>query len=199
MASPIVIMDLTLQKIEAHYLQNEYVATLRVALKRIRDITNTILNHQRAEPRKETICILSLVNEVISSKHSEWIDKKYTLDVDLKNIPKEEKILGNSIEIKRLLSNILNNAIEACEKNIKIKVTARYTGNFLEIIISDNGIGIFPEKLSACLQGESSKHTGTGLGLSSAKRYMESIGGEIQLKSHMGSGTEVYLKFNKFN
>lgn len=196
-ASPIVIMDVMIRKIEGCYLQNEYINTLRVALQRIREITNTLLDQQRGESTSKPIWIQSLLNEVISLKRSEWSKKPCDFIADTKNIDETTKIIGNDTEIKRLLSNLLNNAMEACRGDIKITLDVKSQNNFIEITISDNGVGIPPEKISPCLRGVSTKHSGPGLGLSGAKEYMEKIDGELLLKSRVGVGTSVCLRFGR--
>ena len=61
--------------------------------------------------------------------------------------------------------------------------------------IEDTGVGVPENKVNAILTGLSLKHEGNGLGLSSAKTYMEKIGGKLCFASSLGQGSSVTLLF----
>jgi signal transduction histidine kinase len=65
----------------------------------------------------------------------------------------------------------------------------------LQLTISDNGIGIKPDEVNTYLLGKSTKHSGLGIGLSSAKEYMKKIGGELSIASNQNQGTSITLTF----
>jgi len=65
----------------------------------------------------------------------------------------------------------------------------------LQLQIHDSGLGIPKNQLRHVLNGSSLKHTGEGLGLTGAKKYMSDLGGEIKLSSKLNEGTAVTLLF----
>jgi len=103
----------------------------------------------------------------------------------------------NIIEFKRVLSNLINNSIEAFDKaENKITISLFKNEQFVYVTIKDNGRGIPSEVLSQLFQkGVSfSKKQGTGLGLAHAKNYLESIKGSVEIESEFGVGTEIEIK-----
>lgn len=82
-------------------------------------------------------------------------------------------------------TNILKNAIECNEENIKIDISARNIGNFLIIEIKDNGIGIPPHDRKHIFERfykrDNSTSNNFGIGLSLAKEIINKDGGTIRL------------------
>jgi signal transduction histidine kinase len=117
----------------------------------------------------------------------------------------------NSVVLKRVISNLINNSVEAFDNfNGVITVGVRKGPDSknpnhadsraeIEIFVNDNGKGIpadIIEKLGAqnlSYGKESSKQSGTGLGLLHAKQSIESMGGVLKIESTLGQGTTVRL------
>jgi signal transduction histidine kinase len=100
-----------------------------------------------------------------------------------------------AIDIKRMLSNLLNNSIEACRDFPIINLGLSADNDRLNLSITDNGIGMPLDKVESYLMGESTKHGKKGLGLSGAKITMESLGGKIYISSQKRIGATVELVF----
>jgi signal transduction histidine kinase len=69
-------------------------------------------------------------------------------------------------------------------------------------VVSDTGVGIAPEDIPVALtpygqvgQRNTGKHKGTGLGLPLTKRLVEALGATFELRSKVGAGTVVTLRF----
>jgi signal transduction histidine kinase len=118
---------------------------------------------------------------------------------NLKNIMIHSKldhsyqIMCNPNEIKQVLINIFQNAIEAIGSNGDIFISVKNIfEDGVEIIIIDNGCGIEEERLKKI--GEpffSTKEKGTGLGLLTSNRIIEKHNGTIKINSEVNKGTEV--------
>jgi signal transduction histidine kinase len=104
---------------------------------------------------------------------------------------------------RQVLLNLLSNAIKFTETGGVVAVSAAAPEpGFVDITVTDNGIGIASENLERIFepfqQVDSSltrKHEGTGLGLSISKRLMELHGGALGLASEAGVGTAVTARF----
>ncbi len=99
-----------------------------------------------------------------------------------------------------VLRNLIGNAIKFTNRGGKIDLSTEKTGGFLEIYIRDNGVGIKEDVLAKLFQEETSQSTkgtdgekGTGLGLLICRDFVEKQGGEIQIKSNQGKGTEITI------
>lgn len=103
-------------------------------------------------------------------------------------------IMGDENQLKRLIINIIDNAIKYTPHNGKISVEVDHTDKYANIIISDNGIGI-PESEIAHIydrfyrQKKFNQQPGFGLGLSIAKSVVEAHKGKINVKSVQNKGT----------
>jgi signal transduction histidine kinase len=156
------------------------------AVQRLQDIADGILVENKII--KETDLTL-LINDIVNEKQISFPNYKIEF-----HSPQSLFIECDSTEIKRIISNLINNSIEAYDANFgKITVSLIQVDGTIQILIKDNGKGI-PLSLIPHIFGAShGKKTGYGLGLSHAKSYIESIGGSIDITSG-NAGTEVCLK-----
>jgi len=105
--------------------------------------------------------------------------------------------------LNQLLTGILSNAIKFTPHGGRVSVRARWNeaADRVEISIADTGIGIAPEDIPVTLApfgrvdgAAHSKYPGAGLGLPLAKRFAVLLGGEIEIESRLGQGTEITLR-----
>lgn len=191
--SPIAVIEMTLYRI----VQTNAVSDLdmvRLALGRMRDILNSARQSGLAA-QIQLLGINNLLEEVVALKRYEWLRKSCTLNLYFSAGTENIAVYCIPSEFKRMLSNLLNNALEAATGHVKINVGVSHTDDGLKINISDNGHGILESKIQDCIDGASTKHVGRGLGLSFAKEYMEQIGGSLSIRSVFNVGTVVGLTF----
>jgi len=154
-----------------------------------------ILSHSR-ETHQFALAPLEL-NELIEKeiKFFEMIPEfKYKVQKKLLLDPSIPRILGNPIQIKQILDNLLKNALDAmedsAEKHLVIETT---TGIDQTVIrISDSGHGIPQEYVDRIFRSDFTTKPlgkGTGIGLASVKSMVEAYSGTIEVFSEVGSGT----------
>lgn len=100
------------------------------------------------------------------------------------------ELLCNRDTLVGTLLNLLENAIQASGRDVRLKVHAYVRGESLRLCVSDNGPGIDAATLARL--GEpffTTKTTGTGLGLAVVKAVARAHHGELQLRSRPGRGT----------
>ncbi|NUN07196.1 MAG: HAMP domain-containing histidine kinase [Bdellovibrio sp.] len=96
-------------------------------------------------------------------------------------------------ELRSILENILNNAMEA--QPTTIRVSLKETPHSISLTIQDNGIGIPQEVLLKISNGGFTygKSNGSGLGLKHAREHLQSWNGQFKIESKEGAGTLVTL------
>ncbi len=112
-------------------------------------------------------------------------------------------LYGDGKLIKRGLLNLLSNAIKFTPARGQITVRADEESNgAITLTVIDNGIGIAPQQIEHVMspfgQAENvmtRSQDGTGLGLPLVKSFMDLHGGSIELRSALGEGTKVALRF----
>jgi signal transduction histidine kinase len=109
------------------------------------------------------------------------------VDLELTDIG---KILVDPTKIRRAINNLVKNAYEAMPEGGILTVRLNEQGDVVKIEIVDTGIGI-PKKIQENLYQPfgSNKPGGSGLGLPSAKRIIESHGGRIDYETKLDKGT----------
>jgi len=110
----------------------------------------------------------------------------------------DQKLLGI------IIRNVLYNAIKYSPKESKIELKIYVEGEFLIIIVEDEGIGIPKEAQNYVFErffrAKNALHIqGTGLGLNIVKRHLEKLHGSILLESSENVGTKVILKIPLIN
>jgi signal transduction histidine kinase len=99
-------------------------------------------------------------------------------------------------DFERMLSNLINNAVEACNKNGIVRISLELKNKILYLSIIDNGKGISPEVLHKLRNGISvtyGKENGHGVGFKQIRDVITQLGGSLTINSTLDFGTEVQL------
>ena len=137
--------------------------------------------------------------------------RKIQVDIDCGKAPREIRIQESQFHqsFHQSMVNIIKNAAEAIDELAasggldgmpRIRIRTHVEGEFLNIEVSDNGIGVADGDARAFFAaGYSNKESGTGLGLHSAANFVIGSGGEIDLVSDgpgKGATTRVRLRLS---
>jgi len=113
---------------------------------------------------------------------------------------------ANEVDVEQVLLNIISNAIKYTPEGGKIAVKVEQIGDYAEILVKDNGIGIPKEDLPRIFErfyrvdkARSRDVGGTGLGLAIVKHIVKNLGGTINVKSEFGKGSEFTVNIPKKN
>lgn len=144
-----------------------------------------------ASPCIEKVDFENLISSVISMLHvPENIKVIHAVEL---NFP---KILTDPAEMKRILTNLAMNAVQAMPDGGKLTIKASYKDEKAIICVEDTGVGIpkeVKEKIFTPLF--TTKAKGQGFGLAVVKKLTESLNGKITLESEVGKGTRFILEF----
>lgn len=168
-------------------------------------LINDLLDYSKIEAGKMVASIESfdlgqIIDEAVSMTQSIREDKNLKFekriadDIDL-------EIKSDCIKSKQILINLLSNAFKYSDEGT-VELIVDRTDTLFKIEVKDQGIGISEEDLNNIFEefhqvdgSYTRKVGGTGLGLAITKRFVEMIGGEIEVKSEIGTGSSftVYL------
>ena len=106
--------------------------------------------------------------------------------------------------LENAMSNLVANALKFTRPNVPPKLTIRAIdqGEFVQISVQDNGIGIAPEhhgrifRVFERLHGEQA-FSGTGIGLAIVKKGVERMGGRVGIESEAGEGSLFWIELPK--
>lgn len=150
----------------------------------------------KREPFDFRIFLEGLGNIYCSQAAAKNVDFETTLTGTV-----DETLIGDSLRLNQVLSNLLSNALKFTQPGgtIRLKVSEASADNNtlrLRFEVSDTGCGIAEKNFDKIFQSfeqenadVTSKYGGTGLGLSIVKRFTELMGGSIRVSSVVGSGS----------
>lgn len=207
--SPLSALNLVYSNLRE--ISEEKRLLIRRSIQRINDIANDLLSKGRSSVgNRITDSKLEMSNSLLSAELDSIISEKRIeyrekINVDI-SVTHPEVTYGifaeiNPIDFKRIVSNLINNSVEAFNGTSGlINVSIEADNENAEVIIKDNGPGI-PEKILSKLGsstisfGKNSKTSGSGLGIYHAKKSIQNMGGILEIDSKVNHGTTVRMKF----
>ena len=184
--------------------QRDYVQKINSEGTTLLGILNDILDFSKMEAEKMTLesapfwldDVLDSVSTLVAHKAQEK-GIEFLIRV-LPDVP--QNLLGDALRFKQVLTNLLHNAIKFTERG-QVKVTVAVSQRRdrqveLTISVKDTGIGMTAEQCQALFkafsQADSSttrRYGGTGLGLTISRRFVEMMGGHVEVESELGVGS----------
>jgi len=199
--NPLATIDSSVVNLEMQNYDNEkikkHLKRIRSAVKRSVEVINSLTRlTKKEEPSLKKLNIKDVIQNLIDNI-------KIPSDVKINFLPYSDSIyiIGDETQLKICFDNLLSNSLDAIDDGgtIDLKIR-RLASNNCKITLSDTGHGIDPAKLDKIFEPlYSSKAFGIGFGLSLVKQIVESHGGEIEINSQLGKGTEftVFLPMAK--
>ena len=187
--------------------QRDFIRKAQFATRTLRQLIDDILDFSRIEARRLTLesepfNLNDLINAVAEQIAGIMTEGKRGLElvVDLDpGLP--ATVIGDALRLQQVLLNLGSNAVKFTSRGT-VTLSARIVHRLvsgkvgLEFAVSDTGIGIGTDKLSAIFesftQAEASttrRFGGSGLGLSISQRLVELMGGTIGVDSEVGHGS----------
>ena len=183
--------------------EQEILTEIKTSIKRIDGIIKRVLAFSKQSDATTTDKLK--VNSLIEDSLKLWQSKMVKVGIRHSLFLEEDlsEITGDPIEIQQVLTNLIQNAIEAMEKEGTLSISARNgTLSFDEkrpaviIKVQDSGAGIPPDQQKNIFNPFfTTKHTGTGLGLAISHRIVSRHRGLLSFESVPGEGTTFTVEF----
>ncbi|HSJ12253.1 MAG TPA: GAF domain-containing sensor histidine kinase [Gillisia sp.] len=208
MKMPLANMILTTDLIKAKYASYfddegiHYLDYLKQSSFKLSNYITGILQHYESdsltESNDEEFDIHDLLENIID-----------LLNINLNcviNLPEENMVLAcNKVALEQIFLNLIGNSLKYNNKEeIIIDVLCSNGGEFYNFSITDNGIGIPKDKqedifelFTIVEEVDRSGNRGNGIGLSTVKKLVNSLGGEITVESEVNKGTTFNFSINR--
>jgi len=165
------------------------IQTLHGEVRRLENIVEDFLRYARGGAIERTPHdLVALVREVLdfAATEDERQDIRHHVEVP-SSLPMVRLDPGH---LRQALLNLVVNARQAMPDGGELIVRVKRRGNFVEVSITDTGVGMSEEDLERCFDIYwSTKREGSGLGLATVRRIIDEHEGTIAVLSEQGRGT----------
>lgn len=195
-----------------------YAEYMRMAVlseeERIHALDYIIAEARRLEKLSRTLLMLADIREgeltteevnveqLAKDMHGLFLNQLKEKNIVLQTNIGIESINANEALIQSLLSNLIENAIRACDHNGEIVVSFTESKEGYSIEVSDNGIGMEQDELEKIMEpfyridkARSRKQGGVGLGVTLCRQIVKLHKGTLWYESELGKGTKVHIQF----
>jgi PAS domain S-box-containing protein len=185
--------------------QAKYVRVLRSSCDHALGLVNNVLESSRLEAgrslvREAEFSLIEVAQGVTAAARAGVLHKpdvEVTLEMDGAVPP---RVIGDKAKLQQVLTNLMMNAVKFTDQGrVSLIVTVREIAGelvTLEVLVTDTGIGIPPERLPYIFEeftqasdDIAERYGGTGLGLSICRRLLQLQGSDLQISSTVGQGT----------
>ncbi len=179
--------------------QKHFIQIIRNNAERMVALVNDLLDISRIESGRlqlelRALYIHEVVDQVVTALQPRAQNKNLILTVDVsRDLP---PVWGDSNRVAQILTNLISNAIQYTPPGGRITVSARASGDMLEVSVADTGIGISKEdqkkifdRFFRANDPLVQETPGTGLGLPITASLVQMHGGQIWVESELGEGS----------
>ena len=175
--------------------KKEYIKKIFFNIEKLNDLTANILHlskleHQQFMEEPASYRLDEQIREAIVFLESKWSKKKIEFELELPQI----LYCGYRTLLFQVWTNMIGNAIKYTEAGGNIAVYLKQQGDGVQVIISDNGMGMTEETqkhiFDKFYQGDTARRSeGNGLGLALCKEIIKRCNGGIHVESTPGVGS----------
>jgi PAS domain S-box-containing protein len=180
--------------------QKEYLTDVHNSGSHLLQLINDVLDLAKVEAGKivlnpQTFSLPKAMEEVCSVvkgiAQNKSVEIEWAVSREVKSVTLDQQ------KLKQVCYNLLANAVKSTDRGGRVKINARRPeGNWIEIRVTDTGIGIKQEDLKRLFRefeqleaGTPRRFEGSGLGLALTKKLVEAQGGSVSAQSDYGVGT----------
>jgi len=174
------------------------LAIIETQIHRMGDIIENYLSYSRGRPPRDRIEINALIRDTLLLLQPVFNQRGVSVSTELAD--GSPVICGDATAIQRVLINLLDNALDACDSGGHVKISSLEQSGIAEqgrsvvIKLTDTGVGISAEMLPKVFDlfvTTKGPGKGTGLGLIICQEIVKAHGGTIAVESRVGEGTTI--------
>lgn len=159
---------------------------------------DNLSQEEKINVKTEKVLLNDILQITLDSIKTLISNSKATLEIDFSE---SEEIKFNAAYLQSIFLNLISNSIKYSNPQTYpvISITSKKSGNFTQLIFSDNGIGFEMENVKDKIFGLHQKFhnhiDSKGIGLYLVHKQITSLGGTIKVKSQVNLGTTFTLTF----
>ena len=185
-------------------LQDNYESIVRES-ERLSWLVDNVLDYAAIERNNKSFVLRegdlnSIIQRVVEALQVTLTMRDMEFEVEL--MPELPLMRFDSNAVSQCITNLLSNAEKYSKDERWIGVKVRQVFGFVEVLVSDTGIGIRSEDLDNIFEPffrskeqNALRRKGTGIGLSITKVIMQAHGGDVIVRSNLGQGSTFILRF----
>jgi PAS domain S-box-containing protein len=183
--------------------QQEYLARIRGSQQHLLGIITDLLNYSRIEAGHVSYELTTVqLQEALDAVLPLVLPQARAKDITLASEPCPSDLAAccDRIKSEQIVLNLLSNAVKFTTSGGRVHVRCAVHDDRVDIIVSDTGPGIPPDKLNAIFEpfvqlgrSRTSQHEGTGLGLAISRDLARAMHGDVSVESTVGKGSTFTL------
>lgn len=182
-----------------------YVQQIGSSTKRLRELVEDLLEVSRLQQNRIPINVseISVKDIVLAAAEQHQVlvkEKNLELKLSLSELP---MVLADSDRVRQIVINLISNAIKYTPKGT-IELMGKSDDEFVYLIVADSGLGMSAEQATHLFEkfyriktDQTSRISGTGLGLWISRELARKMGGDISVESIEGVGSHFTLKLKR--
>ena len=182
-------MEMLRKPLAADDSKREVMDEVVAQIVRLENLVRDLLTFARPHPmNRQPVHLPSLLERVLRlvQESPKSAEVRVTREFD----PEAEKVEGDPPQLEQVFLNLIHNALQAMGGEGTLTLSTRAHEGVVAVSVKDSGKGIPPGDLSSIFQPFfTTKHRGSGLGLSIVQKIVEAHGGGIEVDSELGGGT----------
>jgi len=183
-------------------VNSRFLARIDEQVDRLNQLILDLLSLARIESGQEVfdhgpLCLVPMLESCVEAHRSRAQSKNLTLTFEPGGLGHDTQVFADEEAVRQIIDNLIDNAIKYTPERGSVSVSCLCDHDVVCIEVADTGIGIPRDDLPRIFErfyrvdkARSRELGGTGLGLSIVKHLMQSIGGQIDVTSRVGSGTQ---------
>jgi len=171
-------------------------------VERLNQLVLDLLSLARLESGQELfdhgpLCLVPMLESCVEAHRGRAKTKNLSLTFEAGDIEEGTLVLADEEAVRQIVDNLIDNAIKYTPEQGSVGILCSASRDAVRIEVADSGIGIPRDDLPRIFErfyrvdkARSRELGGTGLGLSIVKHLIQSIGGQIEVTSRVGSGSK---------
>jgi signal transduction histidine kinase/CheY-like chemotaxis protein len=197
-----------LENSESEHEREKAIELIKYGSSSLLELINDVLDYSKIESKKlelekYTFDVVQCIEGAIDIAVAQYPQREINLLTYFQS-PCPAQIEGDAVRLRQILVNLIANAIKFTPESgtIWVKTSYEVGSSEFKVMVKDTGIGIpedrLPNLFTLFTQADSSttrKFGGTGLGLAISKKLAVAMGGDIEVESEEGKGSEFTVAF----